>query len=184
MTIRRRLRKGAERFDKSVRTIEQDPQTGLITLTIDWWTQVAALWANQIVSEVNQAASEGGRAIAPQRQYLTEQLIRRAPELRTALFGAMEGEMKKEMLANVAAGMPSIDPAVARNGRSGPIASCSRLRIRLRSDHRLSAPSRRFVPDRVTGLRDAVRPSMRATFQGEHVQRPEPQRRRREPRRV
>jgi uncharacterized protein involved in exopolysaccharide biosynthesis len=110
--------KAYERFDKSVRTVEQDAQTGLITLTIDWTdAQVAALWANEMVSELNEAlrhkaAEQSHRNV----EYLTEALKETgAVELRTSLFGLMEGEMKKEMLANVAAeyAFKTIDPAVA-----------------------------------------------------------------------
>jgi uncharacterized protein involved in exopolysaccharide biosynthesis len=48
------LYKAYDYFDKSIRVITQDPETGLVTLTIDWSNpKLATEWANALVSEVN-----------------------------------------------------------------------------------------------------------------------------------
>jgi LPS O-antigen subunit length determinant protein (WzzB/FepE family) len=105
------------RFDKSVRAVAQDATTGLITLTIDWTdAKLASEWANALVEEVNEtlrrtAMEQSGRNI----DFLTKELqATGAVELRTALFGLMEVEMKKKMVASVTTeyAFKSVDPAI------------------------------------------------------------------------
>jgi uncharacterized protein involved in exopolysaccharide biosynthesis len=93
-----------ERFNKSVRSVSQDAQTGLVTLTIDWSDpQLAADWANALVSEVN--ATLRSKAIEQSKrnfEYLTRELQEATDlELRTAIFSVMQSEMRTAMLANV-----------------------------------------------------------------------------------
>jgi uncharacterized protein involved in exopolysaccharide biosynthesis len=110
------LSKAHDFFDKSVRTIEQDPQTGLVTLTIDWPDPVlAAEWANALVADVN--AVLRARAIEQSTKsidYLTRELESTSTlQLRTALFELMESQMTKKLVANVTTeyAFKTIDPA-------------------------------------------------------------------------
>jgi len=112
-------------FDKSVRTIFQDAETGLVTLTIDWDDPAKATeWANAMVRELN--ANVRSRAVDQARKnidFLREQLNSTSEvELRTVVFGLMEAEMKNAMLANARAeyAFEVIDPAVVPEKRLWP----------------------------------------------------------------
>jgi uncharacterized protein involved in exopolysaccharide biosynthesis len=119
------LWKAYDLFDKSVRTITQDATTGLVTLTIEWSDpKVATAWANQLVSDVN--ADVRNRAIEQSQssiEFLRQQVQSTAEvELRTAVFGLMEAEMKNAMLAHVRTeyAFEVIDPAVVPEKRVWP----------------------------------------------------------------
>ncbi|MGH8223102.1 MAG: Wzz/FepE/Etk N-terminal domain-containing protein [Woeseiaceae bacterium] len=106
-----------ERFDKSIRSVSQDVETGLVTLTIDWVDpQRAREWANGLVEEVN--ADTRGRAIEQSKKnidYLRGQLQDTDElELRASVFDLMEAEMKNAMLSAVRTefAFSVIDPAV------------------------------------------------------------------------
>ena len=112
-------------FDKSIRSVVQDTETGLVTLTIDWVDpQVARDWANGLVEEVN--ANVRNRAIEQSKRsidFLRDQLkVTTELELRAAVFGLMETEMKNAMLANVRTefAFEVIDPAVVPEKRHWP----------------------------------------------------------------
>jgi uncharacterized protein involved in exopolysaccharide biosynthesis len=111
------IARGVERFDKSIRNVNQDVETGLVTLTVDWRDPVLARdWAQALVAEVN--ADMRGRAIEQSKrniEFLKEQIgSTDEVELRTAVFGVMESEMKNAMLAAVRTdfAFDVIDPAV------------------------------------------------------------------------
>ena len=98
------LARGVERFDKSIRTVNQDVETGLVNLTVDWIDPVLARdWAQGLIAEVN--ADMRGRAIDQSKrniEFLKGQLeATDAVELRTAVFSVMESEMKNAMMAAV-----------------------------------------------------------------------------------
>lgn len=111
------LSRGVERFDKSIRTVNQDAETGLVTLVIDWRDpKLAQDWAQGLVDAVN--ADTRNRAIEQSKRniaFLKEQIAAtNEVELRTAVFGVMESEMKNAMLAAVRTefAFTVIDPAV------------------------------------------------------------------------
>jgi uncharacterized protein involved in exopolysaccharide biosynthesis len=117
--------KAYDLFDRSIRVITQDPETGLVTLSIDWSDAAQATeWANGLVNEVN--ANVRGRAIEQSNRnidFLRSQLqSTNEVELRAAVFGVMEAEMKNAMLANVKAeyAFEVIDPAVVPEKRLWP----------------------------------------------------------------
>ena len=119
------LWKAYDLFDKSVRTIAQDAETGLVTLSIEWSDpKVATAWANQLVSDVN--ADVRNRAIDQSQksiEFLRQQVQTTAEvEMRTAVFGLMEAEMKNAMLAHVRTeyAFEVIDPAVVPEKRVWP----------------------------------------------------------------
>lgn len=114
-----------ELFDKSIRGVSQDSETRLVTLTIDWVDpEVARDWANGLVSDVNaavrsRAIDQSNRSI----EYLRKQLQETTEvELRDAVVGLMEIEMKKAMLSTVRTefAFEVIDPAVAPEKRRWP----------------------------------------------------------------
>jgi len=111
------LARGIERFDKSIRTVSQDVETGLVTLAIDWRDPVMARdWAQGLIDAVN--ADMRGRAVEQSKRniaFLKEQLEGTdTVELRSAVFGVMESEMKNAMLASVRTefAFETIDPPV------------------------------------------------------------------------
>jgi uncharacterized protein involved in exopolysaccharide biosynthesis len=119
------LYKAYDYFDKSIRVITQDPETGLVTLTIDWSdAKLATEWANALVSEVNadvrqRAVEQSNKSI----DFLRSQIQSTTEvELREAVFGLMEAEMKNAMLANVKTeyAFEVIDPAVVPEKRLWP----------------------------------------------------------------
>ena len=119
------LWRGFQLFDQSIRVVSQDVETGLVTLTIDWVDpQVARDWANDLVSDVNEHMRK--RAIEQSKRsinFLRDQLQDTTEvELRAAVFGLMEAEMKNAMLSTVRTeyAFEVIDPAVAPEKRYWP----------------------------------------------------------------
>ena len=105
-------------FDASVRRVVKDPETGLLTLVVDWTDpELAAGWANQLMDDVNghlrqRAIEEAERSIA----YLNRELERTSiVEVRQAIYSLLEQEIQKIMLANVRDqyAFKVIDPAQA-----------------------------------------------------------------------
>jgi uncharacterized protein involved in exopolysaccharide biosynthesis len=114
-----------ERFDKSVRSVAEDTQTGLVTLAIDWTDPVVARdWANALVADVN--ADVRARAIEQSKrnvEFLRGELGKtNEMELRAAIFDLMESEMKTSMMSTVRAeyAFEVIDPAIAPEKRFWP----------------------------------------------------------------
>jgi uncharacterized protein involved in exopolysaccharide biosynthesis len=114
-----------DRFDQSVRGVEQDVETGLVTVTVDWTdAAIARDWANRLVDDVNlelraRAIDESKRRI----EYLQGRLKETTEvELRAAVFGLVEAEMKNAMLSAVRTdfAFDVIDPAVAPQKRYWP----------------------------------------------------------------
>ena len=104
-------------FDKSIRSIDIDKKTGLVTLSIDWKDpKLAAAWANKLVVMLN--SSLRADAIDESKQnlkFLREQIEKTSiVQIQQSLFGLVEAEMKKAMLANVTSeyAFKVIDPAV------------------------------------------------------------------------
>lgn len=105
-----------EIFDGSVRHIREDRNTGLVTLSIEWKDpEVAAQWANELVSSVNATLRRKAVEISEQAiAYLQEQLNRTSVvELQQVLHRLIEAEMKKIIFANINAefAFKVIDPA-------------------------------------------------------------------------
>jgi uncharacterized protein involved in exopolysaccharide biosynthesis len=119
------LWRASERFDNSIRSVTQDAETGLVTLTVDWKDpELARAWANGLVQEVNAALR--GRAIQQSRksiEYLRKELQGISEvELRAAVFDLMEAEMKNAMVSTVRTefAFEVIDPAVVPEKRYWP----------------------------------------------------------------
>jgi len=119
------LWKGNQYFKRRVRTVAQNGKTGLVTLTITWKDpQLAAQWANDLVKLTNdymrdKAIRESERNIA----YLNEEAAKTGVvELRNAIYGLMELEIKKEMMARGSEeyALKVIDPATTPERRTFP----------------------------------------------------------------
>jgi uncharacterized protein involved in exopolysaccharide biosynthesis len=91
-------------FDRGIRKIREDRKTGLLYMRIRWRDrEVAARWANQMVSDLNDDIR--ARAISEAKTSLTfldAELARtQVTELREAIFRLMESNVKSVLAANV-----------------------------------------------------------------------------------
>lgn len=89
-------------FNKHVRTVFEDPRTGLIRVAITWTNPaLAAKWANGIVESTNEfmrkrAIREANRDIA----YLQSEADKTTVvQLRSAIYTLMQQEIREEMIA-------------------------------------------------------------------------------------
>ena len=106
-----------EEFDENIRSISENRQTGIVTLSIDWIDPVrAAKWANTIVERTNQIMRE---KVIQESEKSIEFLSRELEstnivEIRQGIFDLMEHHTQKKMLANVQEeyAFKIIDPAV------------------------------------------------------------------------
>lgn len=112
------LEDGFRVFDKDIRSISSDRESGLVTLTITWRDkEQAADWANQIVARANEvirtrAIDESERSIA----YLNDELEKtNVVGVRQAIYSVIESQIEQVMLANVRTdyAFKVLDPAVA-----------------------------------------------------------------------
>lgn len=116
---------GYKAFQKSFEKIEEDKKKSLVTLSIEWTSpEQAAHWTNELVKRANEllrqrALDESGHNLA----YLQEEAQKTSVvELRQAIYGLMEGELKKSMIAkgNDQYAFKVIDPAVVPEKKSSP----------------------------------------------------------------
>lgn len=104
-------------LNKKIREIAENPETGLVRISIDWYDrELAASWANMMVHHVNDdlrksAISEAERSI----DYLTKELEKTSiVGVQQAIFSLIESQVNVAMLANVREEyvFKVIDPAV------------------------------------------------------------------------
>jgi uncharacterized protein involved in exopolysaccharide biosynthesis len=121
---RPRMWNAFQRFD-SIRELEQDVQTGLITVTVNWTDPtLAATWANGLITDVNQMMRD--RAIRESQQNLdflqTELQTSSQVPLQSTIYSLIEVQMQNSMLANVNQqyAFRVIDPAVVPEKRYWP----------------------------------------------------------------
>lgn len=112
-------------FDEGIRDVDIDVRSGLINVSLVWGTpKEGAELNNALIRDLNNHLRD--IAIAESRQsltYLSGQLAKTTnAELRSALTGLIEDEMKTAMLANVREdyALKVIDPAVAAVSKSYP----------------------------------------------------------------
>jgi uncharacterized protein involved in exopolysaccharide biosynthesis len=91
-------------LQNSIRTLNRDRNTGLISLHIDWFDPgQAAAWANDMVAMANRHLRD--RAIQEAEEsikYLNNELERtNSLEIRSAIYKLMETEIQNIMYANV-----------------------------------------------------------------------------------
>ena len=106
-----------KKFEEKVRTITQDPATGLITMSIEWRDRnEAARWANTLVQRVNERLRE--RAITEAQRsidFLNDTLAKTSVvELRTSIYHLIEEQLSKIVVAKSREeyAFRTIDPAV------------------------------------------------------------------------
>lgn len=119
------LEDAVKKFTTSVRTIAQDRKTGLVTVSVEWYSpQLPARWANRIVDMVNErlrtnAIRDADLSIA----YLNKELTKtNVVEMQQAIYRLIQNQVNNEMLANVEHeyAFRVIDPAVAPETRVSP----------------------------------------------------------------
>ena len=104
-------------FNEDIRKVNDDASTNLITLRIEWSDRkLAAKWANLLVERLNETLrardiAEAQRSI----EFLNRELEKNSVvELRQGIFGLLEQQIEKIMIANVRQGyaFKVLDPAV------------------------------------------------------------------------
>jgi len=112
------LADGVRRFDRSVRAVQEDRRTGIVTLSVIWKDrELAAKWANRLVEQANrdlrQRAIEEAEASL---RYLDVELAKtNVVDLQQSIYRLIEAQIRAKMLANVreAYAFKVIDPAIA-----------------------------------------------------------------------
>lgn len=105
-------------FDRTVRTVLEDRDRGLVTIRIEWFDpELAALWANGLVSRANEDLRlRKLQQIEARLEFLKAELAKsQLVELRTAISKVMEAQINERMLANSRPeyAFRVIDPAIA-----------------------------------------------------------------------
>ena len=108
---------GVELFHESVRRVETNNESGLITLQIDWHDpETAAQWANSMIKRVNDhLRNRDISEVESTLEYLNRELESATNnELRTRIFDLMEQQIESAMLASVRSeyAFRIIDPAI------------------------------------------------------------------------
>jgi uncharacterized protein involved in exopolysaccharide biosynthesis len=116
---------GVRKFVEDVYRIEEDPTTGVITLTVEWEDPVkAAAWANGLVALANQIVRSRDLEEAEKSvQYLQGEILKtNIVGLQQVLYSLIESEMQTIMLAKVKEeyAFSIVDPAVVADLRSFP----------------------------------------------------------------
>jgi uncharacterized protein involved in exopolysaccharide biosynthesis len=95
---------GVELFDEMIRTVSDDTSTNLVTLRIQWHDrELAARWANLLVERLNDDVRKRDIAEAERSmEYIGRELARSDKvELRQGLYGLMQQQLERIVLANV-----------------------------------------------------------------------------------
>lgn len=115
----------ANQLFQGIRAVDDNPKTGLVTVTIRWRNPyTASEWANGFVELTNdylrqKAIDEAERSIT----YLNQEVARtNIVEVKNAIYALMETEIKKEMVAKGRRdfALRIIDPAVPPERKSFP----------------------------------------------------------------
>jgi len=119
------LELAVQRFITGIRTITEEQRTGIITMSIEWYSpQTAADWANKMVAAVNERMREDAKHNADRSiEFLNQELAKTSVvELSYAIYRLVEEQVNNAMLANVQHeyAFRVIDPAVAPEQRSSP----------------------------------------------------------------
>lgn len=107
---------GVKHFNEQILAVSEDRRTGLIRLSVEWKDrETAALWANELVRRINELTRALAISEARESQrYLHEELAKtNVVELRHSIYGLVEQELQREMIASVRAqySFRVIDPA-------------------------------------------------------------------------
>ena len=119
------LEDGVKSFTKKVRTVTEDRKTGLVTVSVEWYSpQLAARWANRIVEMVNERLrTQAIRNTDLSIDYLNKELAKtNVVEIKQAIYRLIESQVNSAMRANVEHeyAFRVIDLAVAPETRVSP----------------------------------------------------------------
>jgi capsular polysaccharide biosynthesis protein len=119
------LEEGVKKFTEDVRSITEDRRTGLVTISVEWYSpQLAASWANRMIEMVNERLrGEATRNADRSIEYLNKELAKTGVvEIRQAIFRLIEQQVNNAMLANVQReyAFRVLDPAVPAEIRASP----------------------------------------------------------------
>ncbi|MGH8260229.1 MAG: Wzz/FepE/Etk N-terminal domain-containing protein [Steroidobacteraceae bacterium] len=108
-------------FDKRIRSISEDPKSGLVTIQIDWTNQKeAAEWANGMIGQLNDEMRQRAITQADASMKFLENEVQSAGtvEERTAIAHLMETQVRRRMLAHVTRdySFRVVDRAIASDG--------------------------------------------------------------------
>jgi len=109
---------GIETFEDDIRAVSDDPSANLVTLSIQWHDpQVAARWATDLIRRLNDDVRKRDIAEAQRSiEFIKRELAKSDNvELRQAMFGLMQQQLEKMVLANVREdyAFKVLDPAYA-----------------------------------------------------------------------
>jgi uncharacterized protein involved in exopolysaccharide biosynthesis len=93
-----------KKFMSDVRSITKDHKTGLITVTVDWYSPaLASRWVNSMIDMANQRLRADAIRNAEQSiEYLNKELAKSGVvELRHAIYRLIESQVNNAMVANV-----------------------------------------------------------------------------------
>jgi uncharacterized protein involved in exopolysaccharide biosynthesis len=112
-------------FIRNVRTITPDRKTGLVTVSVEWYSpQLAARWANRMVEMVNERLrTEAIRNADLSIDYLNKELAKtNVVDMEQAIYRLIQNQVDSAMIANVQHqyAFRVIDPAVAPETRVSP----------------------------------------------------------------
>lgn len=119
------IRDGVQYFVNSVRQINEDPQTGLVTLSIQWKDpEVAATWARKLVDRINEITrSRDIQEYERKLEYLRNELTQaNLVELRQAISRVIEEQVSAMMLAQAELeyAFEVVDPPIVPKQRVWP----------------------------------------------------------------
>jgi uncharacterized protein involved in exopolysaccharide biosynthesis len=114
------------RFKKKVRTVTQDSKTRLITLKVVWTDpELAAKWANGLIALANRVLREKAINESTRNVHYLEQKLAtmNQVEIRQGIFGLVQSEIGKEMLAEGTEeyAFRVVDPAVSAERPASPV---------------------------------------------------------------
>jgi uncharacterized protein involved in exopolysaccharide biosynthesis len=98
------LEAGVKRYTQEVRTVSEDRRTGLVTVTVEWYSrELAARWANGMIEMVNdRLRSEAAQSAEKSIEYLNKELAGTSEvSLRQSISQLIEVQVNTAMMANV-----------------------------------------------------------------------------------
>jgi uncharacterized protein involved in exopolysaccharide biosynthesis len=96
------IRDAVQRFNKSIRTVQEDRKTGFVTMSIEWTNpKIAADWANLLVDRLNERMRSKALAEAETNVvYLKQELVSsNVVQLQQSIGRVLEAELQRLMLA-------------------------------------------------------------------------------------
>jgi uncharacterized protein involved in exopolysaccharide biosynthesis len=98
------LEAAVKRFTRDVRAVSEDKRTGIVTISIEWYSpELAARWANLMVERVNERLrAEASTTAAHSLEYLNKEAeAANVIELRQSVYRLIESQINAAMMAKV-----------------------------------------------------------------------------------